>query len=79
MNHYVIRYTIWNRTGQPKPQHKQHVFQSDNDLLAAADEGMCKIYDDLLHKDLEVLFRVVELTSAKEVYERSIREEIANA
>lgn len=67
MNNYTLRYTIWNREGKPNPQHKILTFDSENDLLAAADEGMCQVFDD--NPDKEMLFRAIELNNAKAVYE----------
>lgn len=76
MNNYTLRYTVWTRTGNPV--HELYNFESEYDLLVAADHGMCKIYDDYADTDTSLLFRSIELTNAKEVYERITREEAAN-
>ena len=76
---YTIAYTIYHgsepydgRDDSLKPQHKKYSFEcEDMDLLAAADHGMCIIFDDLRAKntELEILFRSITLDNAKEVYE----------
>lgn len=71
MNSYTLRYTIWDPKN-PKPTHKKYNYESENDLLAAADEGMCKVYDE--HPRMELLFRAIELNNGKEVFEEMTRE-----
>lgn len=75
MNSYTLSYTVWDPKN-PKPTHKKYIFKSENDLLAAADEGMCKVYDD--YAGMELLFRGIELDNPKEVYEEMTRETAAS-
>lgn len=70
---FLLKYTVFNTTGEPKPQHKQLAFESESDLLAASDEGMCKIYDELDTSKHDIIFRSVELTNAKEVYDATLK------
>lgn len=72
VNKYSLSYTLFSKTDPSEPpNHKKYTFESENDLLAAADEGMCAIYDAHLanDSDTDVLFRSMVLDNAKEVYE----------
>lgn len=78
---YSITYTVYNPTNlNETPVHKKYTFESENDLLAAADEGMCRIYDQYGNEQnqTDVLFRGVTLDNAQEVY-KQIKEEASNA
>ena len=74
MNHkYTSSYTLFSKTDSKiPPTHKKYTFESENDLLAAADEGMCAIYDAHVanDSDTDILFRSIVLDNAREIYEQ---------
>lgn len=75
-NVYTVAYTVYNPTRlDEKPSHKKYTFESENDLLAAADEGMCAMYDKYRSEDdgTDILFRGITLDNAKEVYAELIK------
>ena len=68
---YTIAYTAYHPTDPDiKPIHKKTAFESELDLLAAADQGMCAVYDKWRTDDpsFELLFRSITLDNAHEVY-----------
>jgi hypothetical protein len=69
-NIYTIAFTVYDTTKpDEKPQHKKFTFESEYDLLAAADDGMCQIFDKYEEgKSTQVLFRSITLDNAQEIY-----------
>lgn len=67
---YTLSYTVYNPTKtDQKPEHKKYTFESELDLLAAADQGMCAMLDKYPTSDgTEILFRGIVLDNAQEIY-----------
>lgn len=81
MNRYTLAYTIFDPT-KPKqpPAHKKFSFESENDMLAAADEGMCIVFDKYeAGTTNQLLFRSITLDNAHEIYKGLIQEAQRNA
>lgn len=80
-NKYAISYTIFDRLGKSPPQHKKYEFESGSDLLAALEEGMTVLFvkHDQGNSKTYILFRGLELTNAKEIYQATIEQEKRNA
>ena len=79
VNKYLIKYTIIQSEGA-EAVHKQYAFDSEYDLLGAADEAMSKLFDQFeKDTDTELLFRSIELTNAKEVYKNIVSQKGAKA
>lgn len=77
INTYSLAYTVYNPTKpDEKPSHKKYTFESENDMLAAADEGMCAIFDKYqeTQEEASLLFRSITLDNAQEVYKILISE-----
>lgn len=66
---YCISYTVYTLKKKAPPSHKKYVFESENDLLAAADEGMCVLLDKYSNDTTDILFRGITLENAQEVYQ----------
>jgi hypothetical protein len=75
MNKYTISYTVFDPELKlmQKPEHKKYSFESEYDLLAAADEGMSTIFDE--YPGLELIFRTIELTNPKDLYNLMMEQE----
>ena len=56
-----------------KPEHKKYSFECEWDLLAAADEGMTKIFDQ--YPGLELIFRGIEFTNPQDLYKLMMEQE----
>lgn len=73
MNKYRLSYSVYDTTKPAEIKHEDYEFESDSELLGAADEGMCEIFDRYeKDKPTEVLFRKIELLNPKEVYKTII-------
>jgi hypothetical protein len=76
-NTYTVSYTIYHPTDtNVKPIHKKYTFESEDDLLAAADEGMCAIYDkyDGDANATCVMFRSIVLENPQHAYKQLLEE-----
>ena len=75
MNKYKIAYSIYDETKPAEVQHKEFEFESDGDLLGAADEGMTHLYTEFAAgKEFDILFRSIELLNARDVYKLIIKQ-----
>lgn len=69
MNQYTIKFTVIH-PGDTPPDHHKIAFKTDLDVLGAADEAMCQIFDKYEKgKEDQILFKSIELTNAQEVYQ----------
>lgn len=79
MNVYKISYTVYDIANSSDVNHQEKLFESDADLLGAADEGMSSIHAEWVGKqpagkEYNILFRKVELEDPKTAYKKIIKE-----
>lgn len=75
MHKYKITYSIYDETKPAGVQHKEFEFESDGDLIGAADEGMTHLYTELAAgKEFDILFRSIELLNPRDVYKLIIQQ-----
>ena len=69
MHKYKLSYTIYDEKKPGEVTHEDYEFETDSDLMGAADEGMCTIFDKYAtDKPTDVLFRSIELLNPKDAY-----------
>lgn len=70
---YKLSYTVYDEAKPSEVDHQDVEFESESDLLGAADEGMSYAYEKFAEGTTrDILFRKIELLDPKEVYKNII-------